>query len=41
MTPGLLAPSTATCVPSGSDCDVQPSVSVAAPVDEQCAACPM
>ncbi|MGN6132635.1 MAG: hypothetical protein ACTHOK_20075, partial [Nocardioidaceae bacterium] len=30
--PGLLAPVTWTGVPIGSDCEVQPSVSVAAPV---------
>jgi hypothetical protein len=30
-----------TGVPIGSDADVQPSVSVAAPVPEQCAAWPM
>jgi len=41
MTPGLVAPPISTEVPSGSDCDEQPSVSVAAPVDEQCAAWPM
>ena len=35
------APSMSTLVPSGSDAEVQPSVSVAAPVDEQWAAWPM
>ena len=41
MVPGRLAPVTLTCVPSGSDPESQPSVSVAAPVPEQCAAWPM
>src|SRR3954447_22801776 len=41
MTPGLLAPVTWTCVPSGSDAESQPSVDVAAPVPEQWAAWPM
>ena len=34
-------PTRVTLVPSGSDCARQPSVSVAAPVLAQCAACPM
>src|SRR5437667_10260009 len=41
MVPGRPAPVTVTAVPSGSDPDVHPLVLVAAPVPEQCAACPM
>ena len=41
MVPGLLAPSTSTCVPTGSEPLVQPSVSVLPPVPEQWAAWPM
>ena len=41
MVPGRDAPVTSTGVPSGSEAESQPSVSVAAPVPEQCAACPM
>ncbi len=41
MVPGWLAPSISTLVPSGSEPESQPSVSVAAPVPEQCAAWPM
>src|SRR5918912_3458765 len=40
MVPGLLAPSTSTGVPSGSEPESQPLVSVAAPVPEQWAAWP-
>src|SRR3954468_16099899 len=40
MVPGLVAPSTVTAVPSGSEPESQPLVSVAAPVPEQCAAWP-
>src|ERR671916_457569 len=39
--PGLLAPPMVTGVPSGLLSEVQPLVSVAAPVPAQCAACPM
>ena len=41
MTPGLLAPVTSTAVPTGSVPLELPSVSVAPPVPEQWAACPM
>src|SRR3954465_1967505 len=41
MVPGLLAPSTSTCVPTGSEAESQPLVSVLPPVPEQCAAWPM
>jgi hypothetical protein len=41
MTPGLEAPVTSTCVPTGSVPEVQPSVAVLPPVPEQWAACPM
>ena len=37
----VVTPPTSTLVPSGSDADEQPSVSVSAPVPEQCAAWPM
>ena len=39
--PGLLAPSTSTGVPSGSEPASQPLVLVVPPVLEQCAAWPM
>ena len=38
ITPGWVAPVTSTWVPSGSELEVHPSVSVAAPVPEQWAA---
>src|SRR3954470_13688021 len=41
MVPGRLAPVTSTGVPTGSETESQPFVLVAAPVPEQCAACPM
>src|SRR4051812_3673633 len=41
MVPGLLAPLIVTGVPSGSEPESQPLVSVEPPVPEQCAACPM
>ena len=41
MTPGLRAPVTWTCVPTGSVPRRQPSVSVSPPVPEQWAAWPM
>jgi hypothetical protein len=41
MVPGWLAPSTSTAVPSGSEPESQPLVSVAPPVPEQWAAWPM
>src|SRR5436190_5596636 len=41
MVPGLLAPVTSTCVPTGSVPLVHPSVAVLPPVPEQWAACPM
>ncbi len=39
--PGCFAPVTVTGVPSGSEGEVQPSVSLFPPVPEQCAAWPM
>src|SRR4051812_50105556 len=41
MVPGLPAPLIVTGVPSGSEPESQPLVSVEPPVPEQCAACPM
>ena len=41
MVPGLLAPVTSTGVPTGSEPESQPLVSVEPPVPEQCAAWPM
>src|SRR3954454_3354618 len=41
MVPGFEAPSTSTCMPTGSEAEVQPFVSVLLPVPEQWAAWPV